>query len=455
MVSDGTIKLTREAGELRMFRRRFGLQVIQGPDSGRSLVSAQRCVTVGTEPNNDLVLSDSSVSRYHLRVEIMPEGFLLSDLDSTNGTTSGNLRLRQGVAEGTMDLWLGETLVRFSPLAEEEEVPMLAADRFGQVLGQSPAMRELFRNLQAAASRDVTVLLEGDTGTGKELIAREVHQHSPRRDGPLVVIDCGAMPPSLIESELFGHTRGAFTGATDARRGAFEQAHGGTIFLDEIGELDLALQPRLLRALESRQIKRLGESRHRSVDVRVVAATNRDLKRLVNKGAFRADLFYRLAVVHLRVPPLRQRPEDIELLIRHLLPDIAAQSNLERLPRIDAEVLGRMKEHPWPGNVRELRNLLERMVALSPGSTSFDMTSELRQEPAGKHAALDRLLGLPFKEAKEQWVAYFDRQYLSSLLDGCGFNVAEAARRSGANRVHLFRLIKKYGIERPGWGEEG
>ena len=448
-MNSNTIKLTRDAGTLRMFRRRFALQVIQGPDAGRSLASADECVTVGTAPNNDLILTDSSVSRYHLRVEVTPDGFLLSDLDSTNGTTTGNLRLRQGTADEVVDLWLGETLLRFSPLAEEEEVPMLAADRFGKVLGQSPAMRELFSKLQSCSSRDVTVLLEGATGTGKELIAQEVHWHGPRRDGPFIIVDCGAIPASLIESELFGHLKGAFTGATGDRAGAFEEAHGGTIFLDEIGELDLAMQPRLLRALENRQVKRLGEARHRTVDVRIIAATNHDLKRRVNKGAFRADLFYRLAVVHLRIPPLCQRPGDLELLVRQMLPRIAEQSGLERLPHIDAQMLRRMTEHPWPGNVRELRNLLERMVILSQGSTPFDPVSELHREPAGQHAVLDRLLELPFKEAKAQWLSYFDRQYLTSLLDGCDFNVAAAARRSGVNRVHLFRLIKKYGIERP------
>jgi len=449
-MNTNTIKLTRDAGRLRMFRRRFALQVIQGPDAGQSLAAANESVTVGTAQNNDLILSDSSVSRYHLRVEVSPNGFLLSDLDSTNGTTAGNLRLRQGVADAAVDLRLGETLLRFSPLAEQEEVPMLAADRFGEVLGQSPVMRELFRKLQSAASRDVTVLLEGATGTGKELIAEEVHRHSSRREAPFIIVDCGAIPTQLIESELFGHIKGAFTGATADRAGAFEEAHGGTIFLDEVGELDLAMQPRLLRALENRQVKRLGESHHRSVDTRVIAATNSDLKRRVNKGTFRPDLFYRLAVVHLRIPPLCQRPEDMELLVRHMLPRIARQSGLERLPDIDAEMLRRMTEHSWPGNVRELRNLLERMVVLSHGSTPFDPLSELHREPAGQHAVLDRLLELPFREAKAQWLAYFDRQYLTSLLDGCGFNVAEAARQSGINRVHLFRLIKKYSIDRPG-----
>ena len=449
-MNTNTIKLTRDAGRLRMFRRRFALQVIPGPDAGQSLAAANESVTVGTAQNNDLILSDSSVSRYHLRVEVSPNGFLLSDLDSTNGTTAGNLRLRQGVADAAVDLRLGETLLRFSPLAEQEEVPMLAADRFGEVLGQSPVMRELFRKLQSAASRDVTVLLEGATGTGKELIAEEVHRHSSRREAPFIIVDCGAIPTQLIESELFGHIKGAFTGATADRAGAFEEAHGGTIFLDEVGELDLAMQPRLLRALENRQVKRLGESHHRSVDTRVIAATNSDLKRRVNKGTFRPDLFYRLAVVHLRIPPLCQRPEDMELLVRHMLPRIARQSGLERLPDIDAEMLRRMTEHSWPGNVRELRNLLERMVVLSHGSTPFDPLSELHREPAGQHAVLDRLLELPFREAKAQWLAYFDRQYLTSLLDGCGFNVAEAARQSGINRVHLFRLIKKYSIDRPG-----
>jgi transcriptional regulator with PAS, ATPase and Fis domain len=308
------------------------------------------------------------------------------------------------------------------------------------VLGASASMRELFAKLKAASGQNVTVLLEGETGTGKELLAREIHQHSPRRDGPFVIVDCGAIPAALIESELFGHARGAFTGAAGDRAGAFEEAHGGTIFLDEIGELDLPMQPRLLRALESGQIKRLGEAAHRKVDVRIIAATNRDLERAVNQATFRADLFYRLAVVRLRVPPLRERPEDVQPLALALFAEAARRFGLDQAPALSPAALQELLSHRWPGNVRELRNFCERLVALAPAGAPLAPVSSAGPE------ALDPITELPFKEAKAQSVAQFDVQYLTRLLERCGDNVAEASRRSGIDRVHLFRLIKKYGL---------
>jgi DNA-binding NtrC family response regulator len=428
-------------GELRLFRRQLALEVLAGPDRGRRLTTGEPLLTVGSAAQNALVLRDPGVSRHHLRFQVTPDGVAISDLDSTNGTFLGAVGVKEiMLGESPLELRLADTVLRVTTLGDEEEVPLDRGDHFGSVLGRSPAMRELFDKLARASAQNVTVLLEGETGTGKELLAREIHQHSPRREGPFVIVDCGAIPPSLIESELFGHARGAFTGASAERAGAFEDAHGGTIFLDEIGELDLAMQPRLLRALESGQIKRLGETAHRRIDVRIVAATHRDLERAVNHATFRADLFYRLAVVRVRVPPLRERAEDIEPLALALLEDAARRFGLDRPPPLPASALQQLVTHRWPGNVRELRNFCERLVALSPG-----------EEPARAAAPggnTDDGDDLPFKEAKARWVAQFDVDYLTRLLERCQDNVAEASRRSGIDRVHLFRLIKKYGLRR-------
>jgi DNA-binding NtrC family response regulator len=343
-----------------------------------------------------------------------------------------------------VEIQLGDDVIRLRALAEEEEIPLDEEDRFGEVFGRSTPMRNLFKTLRSAAAQDVTILLEGETGTGKELIARELHRASRRKNGPFIIVDCGAIPAPLIESELFGHTRGAFTGAIEDRAGAFEEANGGTIFLDEIGELDLAMQPRLLRVLETRQIKRIGTAHHREIDVRVLAATTRDLLRASNEGIFRPDLYYRLAVVHVRIPPLRTRAGDVEPLVRELLERTAKKLGLAAPPQLSEETMQQLARHPWPGNVRELRNFVERLVALSEGSVGFELPEELSVTPPRQELSIDALAGEPFKDAKAQWIEYFDQAYLSRLLERCQLNVAEAARQSGIDRVHLFRLIKKY-----------
>jgi DNA-binding NtrC family response regulator len=441
------MKITRiqDSGvRARLFRKRLRLEVLEGPDSGRSITTARERVTIGSSEQNDLVLTDSAVSRHHLRIEPTPDGFLVSDLGSTNGTAIGSMRVREIVIRDRTVLALGDTALRIDPLDEEEEVALVADDHFGAVLGQSPAMRELFHRLQAVAPLDVTVLLEGETGTGKELIAREIHRQSRRKDRPFLIVDCGAIPPTLIESELFGHERGSFTHAESSRPGVFEEAAGGTVFLDEIGELDLPMQPRLLRVLETGEVKRIGSAHHKKLDIRLIAATNRDLERACNTGTFRADLFYRLAVVHLRVPPLRDRPEDVELLVNTLLPEIATRLGIDPAPNLSRNTMQQLVTHPWPGNVRELRNFLERLVVLSGNAAPPLPQRELALAAPPPIEDLDQL---PFREAKTRWVEHFDLMYLTRLLERHRFNVAEAARQSGIDRVHLFRLIKKYRLK--------
>jgi two-component system, NtrC family, response regulator GlrR len=441
----GVTRTLTQGEKTRFFRRKLRFVVHRGPDAGAALTTAKEITSIGTSDDNDLVLKDATVSRYHLRVAIDRSGLAITDLGSTNGTRAHDLRIEKVIAEGPIELRLGETALRVEALDEEEEVELSSDEAFGEVIGKSPPMRELFRRLESASKRDVTVLIEGETGTGKELIAREIHQQSPRKKGPFVVVDCGAIPPTLIESELFGHVKGAYTGAESDRLGAFEEASGGTILLDEIGELDLAMQPRLLRVLESREIKRIGEAKPRPVDLRVVAATHRDLQRGVNEGTFRADLYYRLAVLRVFVPPLRDRREDIPFLFDRLLESVSARLGV-RAPELDPKTRQQLVAHPWPGNVRELRNFVERLVALS-GEVGLDLDLSFAKSPSSE-IAVDDLLDLPFRDAKAKWSEHFDVRYLARLLDRAKGNVAEASRTSGIDRVHLFRLIKKYGLRR-------
>jgi transcriptional regulator with GAF, ATPase, and Fis domain len=293
---------------------------------------------------------------------------------------------------------------------------------------------------------------QGESGVGKELVAAELVQHSPRKDTPFVVVDCGAISPNLVESQLFGHARGAFTGADRDRTGAFEAASGGTIFLDEIGELAMDLQPKLLRVLENQEVRRLGETHARKVDVRVIAATNRDLEREVNKGRFREDLFFRLSVVTVTVPPLRERKGDIELLIQHFL-DLLGAKNADRL--FTKEVIQELSQHDWPGNVRELRNWVERAVVLE--TTTIRPPTSARSGELGAPATAETAtsttmnvrpidVGVPFKIAKEQLIDDFERAYLQALLAWSGGNMSRAARHAGIDRMYLHRLVQRHGL---------
>jgi len=317
--------------------------------------------------------------------------------------------------------------------------------RFGGVVGVSPATRALIDLLQRAAASDSTVLLEGETGTGKDVSATAIHEHSARRAGPFIVVDCGAIPAALLESELFGYERGAFTGAVGPRAGAFEAAHGGTIFLDEIGELSLDLQPKILRALESRKVKRVGSNTYAPVDVRVIAATNRSLRDEVKEKRFRSDLYYRLAVLHVRLPPLRKRLEDLPALVEDMLAQLG-QADSERAAELRTpEFLGQLASHRWRGNVRQLRNYLERHLAL--GEAAGAETGDTTLPPPAREREPDALpVGLPLKEAREMWTSRFEARYLDALLTQHGGNVAAAARAAGVHRVHFYRLLWKHGL---------
>jgi transcriptional regulator with PAS, ATPase and Fis domain len=307
-------------------------------------------------------------------------------------------------------------------------------------------MRRVFKLLEQAAASDVTVLIEGETGTGKEVAAESLHQASARAERPFVVVDCGAIPPELLESELFGHERGAFTGAVGTREGAFEEARGGTIFLDEIGELPLHLQPKLLRALDKREVKKVGGNKYAPVDVRVVAATNRDLKNEVNDKRFRSDLFYRLAVVRVRLPPLRDRIEDLNDVVASLLEGLSEHYPGETDALVSAAFFAELARHEWPGNVRELRNYLERCLALrAPASVPSD---RLAAAGAGRRGTVEDLADAsrPLKIARERWTRTLERHYLEDMLKKNGDNVAAAARSAGVDRMHFYRLLWRHGI---------
>jgi DNA-binding NtrC family response regulator len=399
-----------------------------------------RCV-VGSGPGCDLVIAEATVSRSHLEVDLVPEGIAVRDLGSRNGTFYLGQRVEKMVLAIGARLTVGgraslEIEADAASLREELDYDK---DSYRGIVGASPSMRRLFAMLARLEGSLVTVLIEGESGVGKELIARALHEGSRVSSGPLVIVNCGAIPRDLVASELFGHRRGAFTGAVDARRGAFESADGGTLFLDEIGELPVDVQPMLLRALEAGEVRAVGGDQPTQVSVRVVAATNRDLEKEVPQGRFREDLFYRLAVVRLHVPPLRERLEDVEPLALRF----AAAAGL---PDVPADVLEKLKARPWPGNARELRNAVQAYAALG-----------VLPEPARSKAALLRValaefvdVGRPYARQKDDLGDEFTRVYLEALLAHAGGNQTVAARIAGLDRTYLGRLIAKHGIQKPG-----
>ncbi|MFH1807348.1 MAG: sigma 54-interacting transcriptional regulator [Pseudomonadota bacterium] len=415
------------------------LHVVAGPDKGlvREVGAGLR---VGSGEECNLVLSDSTVSRQHCELALADDGYRLRDLGSRNGTHVHGLRIESALLDRECSIQVGSTELALRFGAGHRDLPLSEATRFGSLLGASLPMRQAFALLERAAGSDSTVLLEGETGTGKDLAAESLHAASSRAEMPFLVVDCGAMAATLIQSELFGHARGAFSGADRDRAGVFESAEGGTVFLDEIGELDLALQPQLLRLLEKRELRRLGENRYRPVDIRVLAATHRDLEREVEAGRFRQDLFYRLSVLRVRLPPLRDRRDDLPVLARGILHSLAPQSSSEEL--ITPTVLGLLTRYDWPGNVRELRNVLERLL-LFPDAPEHAVPTTLARPKSPDH-----LLVLPFHEAKREVQDRFEREYLGAALERAGGVVTRAAELSDLPRQSFHRLLAKHQLER-------
>ncbi|HEY4244393.1 MAG TPA: sigma 54-interacting transcriptional regulator [Kofleriaceae bacterium] len=428
-----------------LVERSFRLRVVGGPDVGKEHVLDEGTTMVGTHADNDLVLTDATVSRYHLEIRVRRDGIEVRDLDTTNGTKYNGARVNSVVLVGPARLRLGkQTEVEVEPVDTSIELGEFAGDRFGDVLGASAPMKKLFALLAKAAPTEATVMLTGETGTGKEAIAEAIHSASRRSRGPFVVVDCGSIPHELIASELFGHAKGSFTGAGADKQGLIEAANHGTLFLDEIGELALDLQPQLLRVLDRRQVRRVGETQSIDVDIRVIAATHRDLRAMVRAGQFREDLYYRLAVVAAHVPPLRDRKSDI--------PALAAWF-AERMGRggfaPSGTLAGLLDRHDWPGNVRELRNVVERALSLGEaGLTDLGGGAAPASAPdeAPKRPSQD-VLELPFKEAKAALVESFEREYLVALLARHKGNISRAAAEAGIDRNYIHRLVKKYNLE--------
>ena len=414
---------------------RFVLRVIEGPDLGAEQPSSSARLVVGTHETAGLVLHDRTVSRFHCELAVEDGQISVRDLGSTNGTEIDGVRVTHGWARPGSVVRLGNTHLKLTRVDEPDRIPLSKRTSFGVLVGRSAAMRGLFARLERAAATSSTVLLEGETGTGKEATAESLHLEGPRSDKPFVVVDCSAIPRELLESELFGHERGAFTGATGMREGVFEAAHGGTIFLDEIGELPSDLQPKLLRVLERREVKRVGASTWRTVDVRVIAATNRNLRAEVNAQRFRSDLYYRLAVIQLRLPPLRERQEDLPMLVEHLMRSMAGGT-----ARPSDELLQAVQHHAWPGNVRELRNYVERFLAMH----ELPQHEPTDASPSTGMPTIDATQ--PIKGAREVWVRAFEHAYLTDLLRNSDGNVTAAAKVAGVDRIHFYRLLWKHGL---------
>lgn len=418
------------------------LCVVGGPNRGASLRLTGRSARIGTSPDNDLVLTDDSVSRRHAELRLAPDEVRVVDLGSTNGTTVDGVRIREAFVGPGVTVRVGDTTIKIAAALEPTIVLLSSADRFGGLIGASAAMREVYAILERAGPTAATVLVQGETGTGKELVARAIHDHSRRAEGPFVAVDCGALTPSLVESELFGHVRGAFTGAVGDRAGVFEAAAGGTLFLDEIGELPIEAQAKLLRALEAREVRPVGSAKTRGVDVRVVAATNRPLWEEIEAGRFRQDLYFRLAVVQVALPPLRNRREDIPVLVRHFVEQFDPDGDAA----CDAMIRA-FAARAWVGNVRELRNAVERALALN---SIVDQPVTGVDQPVtgiqgGESPSFD---GVDYKTALAQWVDLFDRRYVEHLLSRHGGCVSESARVAGVSRRHIQRIMKRLDIDR-------
>jgi two-component system response regulator GlrR len=415
--------------------RECRLTVLGGEQAGRRYEFAAHRIVVGADARADVVLDEPSLSKFHCELRIVDGLTFVRDLGSRNGTLVDQVPVIEAPLRDGATLTLGRTQLRFDVGSREVELALSPRDRFGKLRGASIAMRSIYPVLEAAATTTSTVLLLGESGTGKDLAAESIHLESTRRDGPFVVVDCGAIPGQLLEAELFGHEAGAFTGATTTRIGAFEAAAGGTVLLDEIGELALELQPKLLRAIDRREIQRIGGTRRIPVDVRVIAATNRNLEAEINARRFRSDLYFRLAVLVVTMPPLRARTTDIPILVQTILDSLGDRDSAMAQALANGELLTEIMRHGWPGNVRELRNYVESCLARQESA----LTSVPSAEPT-----ID--ITLPLRAVRERWLRHVERRYLEELLAAHRGNVSAAARAAGIDRVHMHRLLAKFRV---------
>jgi two-component system, NtrC family, response regulator GlrR len=414
--------------------RRFRLLVLEGPDKGTPWASTLDKCEIGSIDYNDLVLHDNTVSKKHCEIRIDSKGAHILDLGSHNGTIVDGVEVVEASLRSGSVIRLGKTVLQFDFELQGSRLPVSEDTSFGSLLGTSVEMRSVFALLARVAEKDTNVLLEGETGTGKTQAARSIHEKSARKDGPFVTFDCGAAHGNTLESTLFGHEKGAYTGAVGSRIGILEEASGGTIFLDEIGELPKDLQPKLLRALDERKIRRLGGSKDIHVDVRVIAATKRDLRAEMNAERFRDDLYYRITAVRIVMPPLRQRPEDIPMILDKILASLSVSAE-ERAELSSAEVIARLQRGAWPGNVRELENWVQRYLAIGePPMAEHEQTG----------LSVDHTL--PYAEAKGVAINDFERRYFETLMRLHKRNVAQVADAAGMDRTSVYRVLKRCGL---------
>jgi len=413
------------------------------PQIGAAEFFDQWKVRIGSGPGNDWIIKNQTVSAVHAEITITDKGFRVKDLGSTNGTFINGVRIWDAVISDGQQLTFGTYQTDFQVEADTISEKISEQEEYHGAVGRSTQMRALFSRINKVATTPATVLIQGETGTGKEVVACSIYESSNRKEKPFVVLDCSSIPKNLVESELFGHEKGAFTGAISQRKGAFERANGGTLFLDELGELELDLQPKLLRALEQRKIQRVGGNQTINVDVRIIAATNRDLQRHVAQGSFREDLYYRLAVVTLELPPLRERLDDLDVLVEHFL----KQMNMTRedLPQ---DALETFQQHTWPGNCRELRNAVERAVVLGETQPQKSPLSPGAQVKEGPHTIVHHVeTQTAYKQQKALMNAAFEEKYVRLMLKEYRGNVSAAARQAGIDRMSLHKILGRYNLD--------
>jgi DNA-binding NtrC family response regulator len=433
--------MTQGSTRARVLHWFVGGGVARTPDGTEVAIDVDPLV-VGRDAGAQIEMSDPEVSAVHCELRAVNEGVLVRDLGSTNGTFVGGLRVHEGVITTKSELLVGQSRITIEPTAKQR-VDVGYVDRFGELVGASPKMRRMFGVLEKVAKTPLSILILGETGTGKEVVARSVHESSDRKDGPFVIVDCGSIPQTLAESLLFGHEKGSFTGATERRKGALAEAHGGTLFLDELGELPIDIQPKLLRALAERQVKRVGGSTFEPIDVRVLAATRRDLAAEMNAGRFRSDLYFRIAQVRVELPALRERLDDLPMLVEEVC---------RRSSRSDASsvvldwIERRLGSYDWPGNVRELVNVVQVAATLADSPEAIDDVLTLARSTTGGDGR--ERPQTAFAEAKRGAVAAFERDYFTQLARSAKGNVSEMARQSGMERHHVRAYLRKYGIEK-------
>jgi DNA-binding NtrC family response regulator len=431
------------ATKVRIEVRGGTLTVAKGAGQKKQVEIGAEPVVVGRNESCDLVLDDRKVSAVHMELVATERGVRVRDLGSRNGTFIGDTRIGEVFITKQATIVVGDSIVEFAPTGLTE-IDVAEVGGFGPLVGQSAGMRNVFERLTKAAPTDLTVLVTGETGTGKELVAQAVHEASKRAHKAFVVVDCGAIPASLAESALFGHERGSFTGAIDKRVSPFVEADGGTLFLDELGELPLDVQPKLLRALAEQRVKSVGSNSYRPVNVRIIAATRRDLVREVNAGTFRSDLYFRVAQLKVELPALRQRLEDLPMLVRRM---IESFGDKDAYARVTTDSIERLMRHDWPGNVRELRNVVAVALAFAKEGP-IDLAAHLSplvSGPSESTPTRDRT----FQDAKREVLARFEREYFVALYAECTGNVSEIGRRAAMERAHVRGYLRRHGIAEP------